>query len=243
VARESPKSVSGLGIASVLVGVFGLIIGLLPCFGLVGLIVAGIGLILGLVGLIVALAGQTEGVSMPIAGTAVSLAACIVSVVWWYISVSNFFSGLREGVQEMAKHQEEQRKEREKKAEEDRKEREKKAREEEAKEARAKADPVVVSARELLDAYEANPVAADGKYKGKWVEVAGEVDAIDRVPKMNVTLKDQGRAKPGGIKCEFEDNQQDAVARLKPGDKVTIKGQCLGKFTSLGLEKCELVKN
>jgi len=243
VARESPKSVSGLGIASILVGVFGLIIGLLPCFGLVGLIVAGIGLILGLVGLIVSLAGQTEGVSMPIAGTAVSLVGCVISVVWWYISVSNFFGGVREGLQDIVKRAEEQRKEMEKRAEEERKERDRKAREEEAKEARAKANALVVSARELLDAYEVNPVAADEKYKGKWLEVEGEVDAIDKALKMDVTLKDQGRAKPRGIRCEFEDNQRAAVARLKPGDKITVKGKCLGKFTNLGLERCEVVKN
>jgi hypothetical protein len=242
VARESPKSVSGLGIASLIVGFFGLVIAFLPCFSLIGLAIGGLGLILGLVGVIVALAGRTEGVGIPISGAALSLAACVVSIVWWYISVHSFFSGVREGFQDFVKHAEDQRKEMEKRAEEERKERERKAREEEAKEARAKANPVVVNAKDLLDAYEVNPVAADGKYKGKWVEVAGEVDAIDKVVKMDVTLKDEGRMKPRGIRCEFEDNQRDAVAQLKPGDKVTIKGKCLGKFTNLGLEKCELVQ-
>jgi Sec-independent protein translocase protein TatA len=210
--------------------------------GLVGLVIGGIGLILGLVGLIVALAGKTESVAMPISGTALSLVACLVSVVWWYITVHNFFSNVREGVSEFGKKWQEQVKEMEQRAEEERKERERKAKEEEAKEAREKANPLIVSAKELLDAYETNPVAADNKYKGKWLEVAGEVDAIDKVVKIDVTLKDQGRTKPRGLKCEFEDNQQATVAQLKPGDKVTIKGKCLGKFTTVGLEKCEVVK-
>jgi hypothetical protein len=237
VAADSPKSVSGLGIASLSVGVAGLLLAIIPfpCIGIVGLPIGGIGLILGIIGLIVALSGQREGVGLPISGSVVSLLACVAAAISWYISVHTFVSNVKEGVTEFGKRMEEQAKEMQKRAEEERKE-------EERKENQAKANPVIVSAKDLLDAYDTNPVAADGKYKGNWLEVAGEVDKIEKVAKIDVTLKDQGRGKGQGIKCEFEDNQQAAVAQLKPGDKVTIKGKCLGKFTSVGLEKCEVVK-
>jgi hypothetical protein len=233
VAAEGPKSVSGLGIASLVVGIVGLVISLIPCVGLIGLPIAGIGLLLGLVGLIIALAGKTEGAGLPISGIAVSLAGCIVSVVWWYITVHSAVSNVKEGIAEFGKRFEEQRQEMERKA-----------REEEAKEAQARANPVAVSATELLQAYDTNGLAADSRFKGKWLEVRGEVADVARVVTPYVKLKDKGRTKPGSVGCAFEERQEPEIARLKTGDQVTIRGKCDGKSVGedVRLEKCELVK-
>lgn len=45
--------------------------------------------------------------------------------------------------------------------------------------AEASAAPAVkVSARELFQAYEANEIAADSQYKGKRIEISGEIESI-----------------------------------------------------------------
>jgi hypothetical protein len=225
VSAESRTTASVLGIASLVVGFVGLAIGIIPCVGILGLPVAAIGLLLGLVGLVVALAGGREAVGLPSAGSGVSLLGCVVSVVWWYISLHSAVSNTREGIADLGKRLEEQKQQMERQA-----------REQQAKEAQARANPVAVSARDLLDAYEADPAAADRKYRGRWLEVTGEVAVVNVVQSGYFTLTDQGRF----LRCGFT----DAAARLKQGDTVTVKGQCAGKPPggNVQLLQCELVK-
>jgi len=76
----APKGVSGLGIASLVLGLLALPVAFVPCLGI---FVAGplglIGLVLGLVGLI----GKTTGKGIPISGAIISVVAIAVAAYWW----------------------------------------------------------------------------------------------------------------------------------------------------------------
>src|SRR5262245_45944239 len=82
------RMVSGLGVASLVLGLVGLVVALMPCVGMVGLSLSILALILGLVGLLVALADRRSGLGFPIAGMTVSVVACVVPFVWVYVLVS-----------------------------------------------------------------------------------------------------------------------------------------------------------
>jgi hypothetical protein len=131
-----------------------------------------------------------------------------------------------------------------------RKEREEQARAE--REARAKARKergregtgerrveATVTAADLLAQYEANEVAADERYKGKWIEVEGVVDRVgkDILDKPYVTLK--GGKKFGIFSVQCYPTPRSGLGDLKPNHIITIRGRCKGKFGNVLLEDCE----
>jgi hypothetical protein len=95
---------------------------------------------------------------------------------------------------------------------------------------------VALSANELMSAYTANEVAADAKYKGKVVAVSGTVTRVgkDIIDKMYVTLATRDPVRE--VQCMFDDNHAAALARLKNGDKVTIRGRVTGLMGNVGLD-------
>jgi predicted Zn finger-like uncharacterized protein len=71
----------GLGIASLSVGILGLLIAWIPCVGALSWPICAIGLILGVVGLILGIS-KGNAIGFPIAGSAVSGVALAVSLMW-----------------------------------------------------------------------------------------------------------------------------------------------------------------
>jgi predicted Zn finger-like uncharacterized protein len=71
----------GLGIASLSVGVLGLLIAWIPCVGALSWPICAIGLILGVVGLMVGIS-KGNAIGFPIAGSAVSGVALAISLMW-----------------------------------------------------------------------------------------------------------------------------------------------------------------
>ena len=95
-----------------------------------------------------------------------------------------------------------------------------------------------VSARQLSADYEANGVAADGKYKGKVLQVTGVVNTIDRdiMDKIYVTLK--GDQYFGDIQCFFAESHVGTASQLSKGQTITVKGKCDGKLMNVMLKGC-----
>lgn len=95
-----------------------------------------------------------------------------------------------------------------------------------------------VSARQLYADYEANGVAADGKYKGKVLQVTGVVNTIDRdiMDKIYVTLK--GDQYFGDIQCFFAESHVGTASQLSKGQTITVKGKCDGKLMNVMLKGC-----
>ena len=99
----------------------------------------------------------------------------------------------------------------------------------------ASAQAIPVSAEELMSAYTANEVAADGRYKGKVVVVSGSVTTVgkDILDNMYVTLQTKDSFRE--IQCSFDKSHEGELARLKKRDRVTIRGQVDGLMGNVGL--------
>lgn len=95
-----------------------------------------------------------------------------------------------------------------------------------------------LSAQQLYSDYEANGVAADGKYKEKVLRVTGEVNTIDRdiMDKIYVTLK--GDEYFGDIQCYFAESHVSTASQLSKGQTITVKGKCDGKIMNVQLKGC-----
>jgi hypothetical protein len=88
----------------------------------------------------------------------------------------------------------------------------------------AGADAVVVPAETMARDYQANEIAANGKYKGKVVEVSGIVARVQ-----GGTGSSTGQRPAvlvGGVRCEFK--SAGPLAALSAGQWVTVRGKCTG---------------
>lgn len=97
---------------------------------------------------------------------------------------------------------------------------------------------VSVTAAQLYKEYEANEVAADGKYKGKIIAVSGVVSTIgkDLLDKMYVSLKTSHII--GSVQCFFAKSHQSELANLKKNTEVTLKCLGGGKMGNVILRGC-----
>ena len=86
-----------------------------------------------------------------------------------------------------------------------------------------------ISAEELYRAYKSNEADADKLYQGKILIVTGKVGATDAMPRNpSVTLIDARQKEV--VECfGFGPDQKDAVSKLEVGQKVSVKGKCMGK--------------
>ena len=95
-----------------------------------------------------------------------------------------------------------------------------------------------VTAQLLYSEFDANPVAGDLKYKGKWLAVSGYVESISSSLGISVVLV----GAPGdwfGVRCYFNDTEAASVALLGEGDYVTVAGECIGMLAfNVGLDDC-----
>lgn len=96
---------------------------------------------------------------------------------------------------------------------------------------------VVISPKELLDAYDGDESAANQLYLDKIIEVEGTVRSINEVEVGSSISLDTGD-EMSSIICEFE--MLDAISSVKVGDKVTVKGFCTGKLMDIVLVRCSL---
>ena len=110
--------------------------------------------------------------------------------------------------------------------------------------AEAKKTPITVSPATLLAEYKANEVAADGKYKGKWLRLQGPVDKIakDITDTIYVTFKSGERFEILSVQCFFDDKFTAKAAQLSPGQAITVIGKCNGKFGNVLVKDCEFVE-
>lgn len=96
---------------------------------------------------------------------------------------------------------------------------------------------VILTPSELLTAFDTDEEAANAKYLDKIIQVKGKVSSINEVETGGSISLDAGSA-VAAIICEFE--SKDAVATVKIGDEVTVKGFCSGKLMDVVLVRCSL---
>ncbi|HLP04414.1 MAG TPA: hypothetical protein VK152_03195 [Paludibacter sp.] len=98
--------------------------------------------------------------------------------------------------------------------------------------ATAKAD-YSLTATELIIAFTENEEAANAKYlsptHGKIIRVAGIISEIGlhNDGTLNILLKEPAMG-PGSINCSMGSTETPKAKALKPGDKISIKGECTG---------------
>ena len=114
-------------------------------------------------------------------------------------------------------------------------------------EAKRRERTVVVPAAQLLQEFQDDPVAADRKYKGKYLEVSGVVERGGQdANEMHFVILHGGDEKAKlRIECFFfpEDEEDEGrIERLEKGQPVTVRGEYSGRVTNVQLRQCVLGK-
>jgi len=96
-------------------------------------------------------------------------------------------------------------------------------------------DPFVeIDSNELLEAFEADEAAANGKFLDKVLLVSGVIDKIEESEgRVNIFLKTKNPF--SSITCELE--QTDLLDKYKSGDLISVKGLCSGYLMDVVLIK------
>ncbi len=102
-----------------------------------------------------------------------------------------------------------------------------------AKEIADKEPEFVVSAAEMVADYAESESAGNEKYKGKVVLVTGVISTIYRgiLQTPYVELE-------AGVRCNFSDNEDAVMLKLKEGQTVSMKGQGDRLFLGVELRGC-----
>jgi hypothetical protein len=107
-------------------------------------------------------------------------------------------------------------------------------------------DVIIVSAGDLYSAYLKDEAAADARYKGRTLEITGEVlisRAIVVVDQYCIVL-DSGLGEGSntwGVQCFFEDNQDARLYKAEKHRIVTVKGRCDGLQQDVVMRDCEFI--
>jgi tRNA_anti-like len=96
------------------------------------------------------------------------------------------------------------------------------------------ASPAIpMTAAELIEAYRMEGADGAGKYKGQTLAVTGTVSrrGKDYLNKLYVNLKSETNSVME-VHCTYNEDQKDAMASLKEGQQVTIRGICDGRLST-----------
>lgn len=90
-----------------------------------------------------------------------------------------------------------------------------------------------MSAADLIEAYRMEKADGAGKYKGQRLAVTGTVSrkGKDYLERLYVDLKTPANSVME-VHCTYQEEQEEAMAALKPGQDVTIKGICDGRLST-----------
>lgn len=97
-----------------------------------------------------------------------------------------------------------------------------------------------VTAKQLYTDYEANEVAADSKYKGKFFDISGTVKEIgkDILDKPYVTFEAGTQYSILSVQAMFDKSQQERLAQLTKGQQLTVRCEVGGKTLNISAEDC-----
>jgi len=93
--QQKSSAAHSLGIASMVLGILGLMVCWVPLIGLLGMPLSGLGAILGAIGLFIAMARRGTGIGFPIAGTAISTLAIAIAAFLNYVILKPSFDQAR----------------------------------------------------------------------------------------------------------------------------------------------------
>jgi hypothetical protein len=97
-----------------------------------------------------------------------------------------------------------------------------------------KAD-AIVSATDLIAAFEKDSASANKQYLGKILEVSGNIKSVEQESSTVALGNTEGNS---SVRCSLDSAFVKDIASLNPGSSITIKGNCTGYMpdeTGLGL--------
>ena len=89
-----------------------------------------------------------------------------------------------------------------------------------------------MTADELVEAYRMEPADGAGKYKGQTLDVTGTVTRKGKDFQNNLYVNLGGENKYIEVHCIYNEAQSGQMSSLQPGQQVTIRGVCDGRFMS-----------
>jgi hypothetical protein len=102
-------------------------------------------------------------------------------------------------------------------------------------------EPIKITAEDLYKAYETNQAGADELYKGKTLIVSGAVGSVYVLEDKEYVNLFDARQKLIVECAGFAANQKDAISKLKAGQRVSVRGYCVGRVLGYPvLEDCVL---
>ena len=110
---------------------------------------------------------------------------------------------------------------------------------------KAEEKTISINASDLFDAYDANEVKADEKYKGKLLKISGTIKDIGKeiMDDSYITLKSSNPYEIISVQCMFSDEAEaKKLGDLKKGDKIKILGECDGVTVNVLIKDCKIVK-
>ncbi len=99
----------------------------------------------------------------------------------------------------------------------------------------------VFSAAEFYDLYQANERESDSLYIDKIILVTGHLAEIIMEEEGKYTLSLRDNMAFSGINCSMDEEYNNDIKELKPGDTVTVKGICAGILLDVILTRCIVV--
>lgn len=105
----------------------------------------------------------------------------------------------------------------------------------------AKAKPdFVVTSDVLLKAFEENEDSASARYINKVLEVTGIVLSVTRADSNNLNISLKTGNDMSSVICTF--TALKGPSEFKPGDEITIHGQCSGYLMDVLLNNCAIIR-
>ncbi|MEN8120121.1 MAG: hypothetical protein ABFS35_07230 [Bacteroidota bacterium] len=102
---------------------------------------------------------------------------------------------------------------------------------------------VLVSAKALANDYKSNIQAGNRKYRGKVLLVEGIIAEYYRNKKQEISIILHDKNQISGVKCNLIRSSKQISKPLKYGQKIKIKGICIGFKENVILENCFIVRN
>jgi hypothetical protein len=100
---------------------------------------------------------------------------------------------------------------------------------------------IVITAIDLLKAFQQDETASNAKYVDKVLIVTGTVTGIQTDSSGQATVSLQTNDLLAAVTCSFYQDDGDAK-KIKAGSPARIKGVCTGMLTDVVLNKCSLVQ-
>ena len=101
---------------------------------------------------------------------------------------------------------------------------------------------MVVTSDALRQQFAKDDVGAEQQYKNRAVEITGVLSLVSQEPPLRGLWFGNPQDQPPPVLCELAADQAGMFAKLKPGQKLTVRGTFLGKQQGfLGVGNCRIV--